>query len=108
MSGKKDAKIKVYKKVGADWNYVTDLYDSGDIKNHNDEIENDGIYTNVITFYEVEPSTMQYKVSYILDEVECASYVKEINFVQTMTENEYLNYFNKNENVLKTIKEHSC
>lgn len=105
LSGKKDAKIKVYKKVGADWNYVTDLYDSGDIKNHNDEIENDGIYTNVITFYEVEPSTMQYKVSYILDEVECASYVKEINFVQTMTENEYLNYFNKNENVLKTIKE---
>lgn len=105
-SGKDEATLKVYKKTGDDWLYVADLYDSGNMYQHNDEIANDGIYTNAVSLYEKNAGIVQYKLSLVVNGVEKDSVIKDIEVVDTVSVEDFNAFISGVENIMGILQQY--
>lgn len=105
-SGKEGSVLKVYKKTNDNWLYVADLYDSGNMSHHNDEIANDGIYTNVVSLYETNAGIVQYKFSLVVNGVEKDFVIKDIEVVDAVNEEEFNAFISDIEDIMNIIQQY--
>lgn len=105
-SSEENAELKVYKKDGSDWIYVADLFDSGEMNLHGDEIENDGIYSNSLSLYEANVGIIQYKFSLVCGGIERESVIEEIEVVESISRVEFDKYLSDTENMMNDIQEY--
>ncbi len=101
--GATNAEIRIYKNVDNMWESADLLYDDGNIKDHGDEIPNDGIYNNNVTMLATKEGEILYKAELVKNNVVYDSAEFTINAVEKLSDEEYTELNNQISEINQTV-----
>jgi hypothetical protein len=94
----------VSRKTNGKWEKIANLYDSGNLTDNNDEIEGDGVFSNIISIDSKNVGLVEYKISLNSEGEEIASVIKEIEIIDSVTQDEYVTYFNRVNTICNNVR----
>lgn len=89
-----EVKVKLYSEEDNDLVFLGELYDNGKLNLNKDEITGDGIFTNQFTLTSEERKNKRFKIILFQNDVELDSYVQDINYYDSLEDNDLLVFLN--------------
>lgn len=102
--GDSSDEIKVFLKKNNEWTLVGDLYDSGNLNQNNDEIEGDGVYSNILSIDTDTEGIRQYKISLISSGKEIDNVIKDVQIIDVINNEDFEKYCKDINGICENVK----
>ncbi len=81
--------VKVFENVNNEWEMLSELFDSGNLSKHGDEIKNDSVYSNFLEIYSESAKEVELKFIVYEDGIEVSEQIENISIINDVSDEEF-------------------